>query len=243
MRDSQNRGRGLVLDKSDIQETLVSLYLRLNGYFVSGFIVHAAWRAGTEIDVLAIRFPWQKEPAREVLPDDRLGISAGHVDFIIGEVKGGQGNVNFNIGFRGEEAAVRSVLERFGAFSDDEMDRVCGLVPKILEPRSLQRQLSFPELEVVLGDAAGKQKGILRFVPFAAEQRRSNGPSRPYIFEDDLLGFIWKCFRPDKPRGDCDVRYNFELWGPQFVELVRYFKDRSRDRPGTIEDIYRTYGV
>jgi hypothetical protein len=29
------------MKKHDLQETLVSLYLRLNGYFVSGFIVHA----------------------------------------------------------------------------------------------------------------------------------------------------------------------------------------------------------
>ena len=29
------------MDKSDVQEALVLLYLRLNGYFTNGFIVHA----------------------------------------------------------------------------------------------------------------------------------------------------------------------------------------------------------
>lgn len=45
------------MDKSDIQETLVLLYLRLNGYFGTGFIVHAPQRNKTEMDVLAIRLP------------------------------------------------------------------------------------------------------------------------------------------------------------------------------------------
>jgi hypothetical protein len=52
------------VDRSDVQETLVSLYLRLNGYFVSGFIVHAQTGAKTEMDVLAVRFPNQRESSR-----------------------------------------------------------------------------------------------------------------------------------------------------------------------------------
>ena len=56
------------MDKSDIQDTLVSLYLRLNGYFVSGFIVHASSGVGTEIDVLAVRFPQHEEPSGRFSP-------------------------------------------------------------------------------------------------------------------------------------------------------------------------------
>ena len=38
------------MDWSDVQETLMSLYLRLNGYVVSGFIVHAQNGATTEMN-------------------------------------------------------------------------------------------------------------------------------------------------------------------------------------------------
>lgn len=54
-------GKSEGVDRSDIQETLVSLYLRLNGYFVSGFIVHAVYGVETELDVLAVRFPRHEE--------------------------------------------------------------------------------------------------------------------------------------------------------------------------------------
>ena len=84
------------LDKSDVQETLVSLYLRLNGYFVSGFIAHADYGVRTEMDVLAVRFPLHSEPEREVLPCDRLAVPNDEIDFIVGEVKGGTENVRFN---------------------------------------------------------------------------------------------------------------------------------------------------
>ena len=231
------------MEKSDIQETLVSLYLRLNGYFVSGFIVHASRGVGTEMDVLAVRFPRHKEPAREIQPCDHLAIPAEGIDFIVGEVKGGSNNVNFNVRFRDDPEAIRTVLQRFGAFTDAEIDRVRAAVPGILEPGKLKRSASFPELDVALCEAAGIHKGKLRFVPFAAEQCRSSGAIRPYVFEDDLLSFVWRCFRPEQQRRRCDVRYNYELWGPQFVRLVSYFKDASRTAPGTIQDIYQANGA
>jgi hypothetical protein len=231
------------LDKSDIQETLVSLYLRLNGYFVNGFIVHASRGVGTEMDVLAVRFPRYQEPEREVQPCQHLAIPAERIDFIVGEVKGGSGGINFNARFRDNPQAIRSVLYRFGAFADAEIDRVCSAVADMLDPGKLKRSISFPEFDVTLCEAAGMQKAKLRFVPFAAEQRRSSGVNRPYIFEDDLLGFVWRCFRTEQRRQRSDVRYNYELWGPQFVQLVRYFKDASHTTHGTIQDIYRFYKV
>jgi hypothetical protein len=227
------------LEKSTIQETLVSLYLRLNGYFVSGFIVHAPRRVRTEMDVLGVRFPQHKEPEREVLPDYRLCIPAAHIDFVIGEVKGGPGNVNFNTCFRSDEGAIRTVMQRFGAFDDSEIDRVCRTVSDVLDPRRLRQSNSFPELEISLCEACGKQKAKLRFVPFAAEQRRAEKPNRPYVFEDDMLDFIWRCFRPIQQRDECDTRYDFGHWGTQFAELVKYFKDTARAEPGGIQDIYQ----
>ena len=107
------------MDQSDVQETLVSLYLRLNGYFVNGYIVHAPRGVSTEMDVLALRFPRQQELEREVQACSRLAIPAERIDFIVGEVKGGADNVNFNVRFRANPEAIRSVLFRFGVLSGE----------------------------------------------------------------------------------------------------------------------------
>lgn len=112
------------MDKSDIQETLVSLYLRLNGYFVSGFIAHADNGVRTEMDVLAVRFPLHSEPEREVLPCERLVVPTDRIDFVVAEVKGGSRNVRFNPAFWRNPDSIRAVLRRFGAFDDREIDRV-----------------------------------------------------------------------------------------------------------------------
>lgn len=52
------------MKQSDIDEALVTLYLRLNGYFTSGLVVHSPihGQATTEVDCLAIR-PTQSRAA------------------------------------------------------------------------------------------------------------------------------------------------------------------------------------
>lgn len=227
------------MDKSDIQETLVSLYLRLNGYFVSGFIAHADNGVRTEMDVLAVRFPLHLEPEREVLPCDRLVVPTDRIDFVVGEVKGGPRNPRFNTAFWRNPDSIRAVLRRFGAFDDCEIDRVSAAVPGTLEPQGLRRRTRFPELEVTLAERAGAQKTKLRFVPFAAEQKRQRSETRPYVFEDDLFAFVWKCFRPEVRRPRCDVEYNDELWGPQFERMVEFFKNPAREEHGGIVDLYK----
>ncbi len=231
------------MDRSDVQETLASLYLRLNGYFVSGFIVHARNRVTTEMDVLAVRFPKHQEPEREVQCCEHLAIPPNRVDFIVGEVKGGQGPVNFNVRFRADAGAIGTVLRRFGAFEDPEIDRVATVVPAVLDPTNLRNRAGFPELDVAVSPQLGlAATAKLRFVPFATEQERGNGCGRPYLFADDLLAFVWQCFRPDQRRPLCDDHYNYELWGPQFTAMVRHFKDPNRHSPGTVDDLYRVYG-
>lgn len=231
------------MDKSDVQETLASLYLRLNGYFVSGFIVHAVDGARTEMDVLAVRFPRHQEPEREVQCCGHLAIPANHVDFLVGEVKGGQGAVNFNARFRQNPGAIQTVLRRFGAFDDAEIPGIMSAIPLLLDPANLRNAPAFPELDVTLAAPLGGHTAKLRFVAFASEQERPAAHARPYVFADDLLDFVWQCFRPEQQRPLCDDHYNYELWGPQFVTMVRYFKDPNRRTAGTMGDIYREYGA
>jgi len=231
------------MDRSDVQETLVHLYLRLNGYFVSGYIVHAPHAVATELDVLAVRFPRHEEAEREILCSRHLAIPAERIDLLVGEVKGGADNVNFNVRFRNNPATVHSVLQRFGAFPCAEIDRAVAAVPQLLDPARLRRAGAFPEIDLALWGDSNSHRAKLRFVPFATEQTRSTGGTRPYIFSDDMLGFAWDCFRPQRQRALCDVRYNFDLWGPQFVQMVQFLKNPARTDPGTIQDLYTAYGL
>jgi len=130
-----------------------------------------------------------------------------------------------------------------GAFDEPEISRVMAAVPVLLEPANVRKAPAFPELEVALSNQLGSGAAKLRFVPFAAEQERPDAHARPYLFADDLLEFLWLCFRPEQQRPLCDDHYNYELWGPQFTAMVRYFKDPKRYTAGTIEDLYREHGA
>lgn len=226
------------MDKSDVQETLVSLYLRLNGYFESGFIVHAPRGVKTELDVLAIRFPKHKEPEREVQCCPHLSLPTNRIDFLVGEVKSGRARGNFNYRFRNDAEAIRTVLHRFGAFEEEEIARICTEIPSLLDPDKIRLSPTFPTLQVCNGTAQ------LRFVLFAPEQRRKDNSTRLHIFENDLLGFVRSCLRPETPRSRCDDRYDFKLWGSQFVKIVCYFKELN-DSLGEerIEAVYRACGL
>jgi hypothetical protein len=90
---------------------------------------------------------------------------------------------------------------------------------------------------MTVAERAGAQDSKLRFVLFAAEQKRRPSETRPYVFEDDLFAFIWKFFRPAAPRCGCDVGYQ-NMWGTQFERMVGFFKDPSRDEAGTIGELY-----
>jgi hypothetical protein len=220
------------MDKSDIQELIAALYLRLNGYFSSGFIAHAPVGNLTEIDVLAVRFPEHKEPEREVEPCMHLHPPNDCVDFIVGEVKGGKKNPKFNTRFYQCPEAVEKVLNWIGAFSKTE---IADLVPKVIaaaEPRTWRTRDDFPALPI---PGSGAQ---LRLVLFAPDHTREPMRRGPAVYGDDMVNFIWKCLHPTNTRVGCAVDYNRNLWGHQFNALATYFKDWSRQAPGKIEDVY-----
>jgi hypothetical protein len=222
------------MDISDAQETIAALYLRLNGYFVSSFIAHAPFGNMTEIDVLAVRFPFHREAEREVDVCRRLIPPADGIDVVIGEVKGGHSRPNFNSALRDRPETMAKVLHRVGAFGDLEIEKWKHDVPTLLAPTNLRTATTFPCL--VANDRQ------VRFVLFAPDQNRpSNGG--PVIFGDDMTGYIWSCLRPQTRRQQCDTSgYDLNLWGHQFSKLVSYFKDPSREKPGPIGEIYDAMG-
>jgi len=225
------------MNKSDVQENLFSLYLRLNGYFVTGFIVHADRGNKTEMDALAVRFPYHREPEREIGLSPKLDSSDSLVDFLVCEVKGGKKNVNFNVKFRENKEAIASVLRRLGAFTDEEIHSLTPRIQDILHPEKIQKSQEYPTLDIP------RINSRLRFLLAAPEQNRSANSQKPYIYGNDMIQYIWDCFRPDVQRQSCGVRYNWSLWGEQYIKLVKYFKDKKRTAPGDIESIYAYFDL
>lgn len=226
--------KGAELTKSELQEALAALYLRLNGYFVSGFIAHAPTGNRTEIDILAVRFPGQREPEREIGLCKVLGPSPKYVEFVVGEVKGGSKHPQFNANFRERPEAIRSVLNRFGAMREDEVDALLEKIRDLLEPQAVIRSQTFPQIDT--------SAGLLRFILFAPEQTRPKADGS-LIYGDDMIQYIWECMRPDERRADCATNYNRTLWGHQFNPLVAYFKDPGRKNPGSIAELCKHVGV
>lgn len=98
-------------------------------------------------------------------------------------------------------------------------------------------------MELPLRADDGYRRVRLRFIPFATEQTRATAGTRPYIFQDDMIGFVWDCFWPEPRRVAWDARYNFELWGLRFAPMVRSFKDTARTTASRLEDLYAAYGA
>jgi hypothetical protein len=192
----------------EIHEGLVTLYLRLNGYFTAGFIVHSSIRSHvkTELDVLAVRFPHATEHEREVEPATELRVPLDSTDLLLCEVKSGRSTgPQFNAPLRSDPYALTAVLRRFGAFSDD-------LVPEIA--RELQTQLQPAQLAGAKDFASVSRRGVqVRAILFAVSRIARMPSQAPFIHGRELLDYIWRCLRPEVPRAKCATLYNHELWG------------------------------
>ena len=218
--------------KSRVQEDLLSLYLRLNGYFVTGFIVHSPilGRNKAEIDALAVRFPLNQEPERQVITSQYLEPSDQLLDLLICEVKSGRQRLQFNEALRDYSPAIASVLRWAGMFSEEEIPEIVRQLQEVLQPHNPSRR----EIPTVLAPRNIQVRGIM--CSPEKVNRRDNQPW--FIHGTELFHFIWQCFRPDVPRDSCSTRYDFTAWGGQYEKIVEYFKDADRTEPGTIRDLY-----
>ena len=216
----------------EIHEGLVTLYLRLNGYFTAGFIVHSSIRSHvkTELDVLAVRFPHAIEREREVSCAAELRVPSDLTDLLVCEVKSGRyAEPQFNAPLRNDPFAIAAVLRRFGAFPDAAVPKLACDLQTQLQPSRLAGANNFA--------CVSRDKVQVRAILFAVS-RISRDPSQaPFIHGQHLLDYIWRCLRPTRPRPKCSTLYNYELWGdPNLVRMVRYFKSRRSMTPGSITD-------
>lgn len=220
--------------ESSVQENLLSLYLRLNGYFVTGFIVHSpdCGRNQTEIDILAVRFPFNSEPERQVMPSKFLQVSDERIDFLICEVKSKGKKLQFNEALRNSDDALRSVLRWVGLFSKDEVEEIVPLIKREMLPKEKQ------EFVIPTVDIDGHRLARIRCVLCCPEQETRHDTQPWFLHGRELLNYIFNCLCPEIPRCTCSTRYDFGLWGQQLEPIVSYFKKCCKGNPGTIKDLY-----
>jgi hypothetical protein len=161
--------------KSLFQERLEKLYLRLNGYFTTGFIIQSENRGiETEVDIIAIRFPYNEQTEREVKNSNYLQIPPGAIDIVIGEAKMRTRTLQFNDPIRTDpnrDENWRKMLKWIGLFSEEEVQHLIPQLIDAIQTKDNHTPQEFPY--VVHGGKFGTI--ILRPIFFAPDR---GAPSR-----------------------------------------------------------------
>jgi hypothetical protein len=212
--------------KSDVQESLLHLYLRLNGYFVSSFIDHSSQHGNntTEIDALAIRHEFNREQRRGIGPAKFL--SPRGTDLLFCEVK--NANPTFNAALRDNITAVFNVVQWTGLFDFEESETVARELISLFQAGAKEME------EGVVGPRNIRVRPLL----CAPSIHSDDNYPQWALFGGDMFTYIGHCLNPAGPRVDCSLRYPFESWGTWLSPLVRYFKERPSNDPGRLDDLY-----
>lgn len=216
---------------SRTQEELLSLYLRLNGFFVTSFIVHSPihGRNVTEVDVLAVRFPFSKEPERQVEPDPLLETSDKFVDLAICEVKSAGQQLQFNQALRMSPDSVACLLRWAGMHQEEEIQVLAPQVQTALSPSNPPKHT----IPSVFGPRQTRVRGFL-----CSPERDTPRKNQAWFLPGSaMLQYISRCLCPAVARSTCATTYDFGLWG-QYEGIVRYIKNRGPDNAGTIQELY-----
>ncbi len=217
------------MTKGDVQEALVTLYLRLNGYFTTGFIAQSATpgQVTTELDVLAVRLPHNAEPERVIGGAKELDRWDGGLDFIIGEVKSRGQALQFNDQAR-TALAVSKFLQWWGHLSAAEVAAMTPTVQAILKP--LPGATAAPTVEC-------PRDARVRAILFSPERSDRRPQQAWFIPGPPIFGYIWQCLHPVVPRATCATDYGAGQWGAALAPIVAYFKDAAQTKPGTLKDL------
>lgn len=209
--------------RSDISTALTTLYLRLNGYFLTGLIITAATKEQgqkTDIDCLAVRFPQHAQPEREEDCDPFiLSASTESTDLILCEIKASRTVGKFNDPIKTDIEVAEKLLSWAGFLSQSEV------------------RLVAPKMQILCGDGIGLEiakAGNLDIPNYSIRALLScpavvtPATAKWCLTEKDIFGFAQRCFDPERPRRVCSPKYDYELWGPIYSPIVKYIK-RSKN--------------
>lgn len=222
--------------KSLFQEKLVGLFLRLNGYVQTGLISHSDnWGdAGTDIDRIGIRFPNHSQTEREIDCSKKLMIPEKSIDIIIAEVK--NKDLSFNEPLREKNKRAKTnwnqILNWLGLFKMDEIEILIPKMIDLVKKNGVSKNRSF---EMVKHNNDFGEISI-RPILFAIEMTEKKD-NKLWINGNEIIEFVWKCLCPEENKSECSTRYDFNLWGSEYMDIVKYFKNHALKKP-SLEELY-----
>lgn len=228
------------MTKSALQEKLVALYLRLNGYTTTGLILHSpsAEKVEGEIDLIGIRFSHHSQEDRIIDCDPELQIpKETFIDIVICEVKGGnKPTLKFNESIRLHRDRTAKLLKWIGVFRAEQIDDVVSAFQQVIQTKEVQKPEPFHVLKF--------ENISIRPILFAPDKLNPTKTQPNFIGGQKIIDFCWNCFRPITIRQTCATDYKaINNWGEQFERLVGYFKNNDLANPGKIEDIYKHFNA
>jgi hypothetical protein len=229
--------------KSELQEKLVALYLRLNGYFSTGLIIHSAEDTNVdgEVDIIGVRFCNHRQEDRLIGCSEYLDIPTdSKIDIIIGEVKGGENKLQFNKSIREHDDRRYKLLTWLGFLEDKHIDEINEELRLRIQTRERNSSEKFERIDYP------SENGIISIRPilFAPDRPEPRENQIKFINGQEMINFCWKCYRPANRRETCETNYwAINHWGEQFENLVRYFKQPNKTEQGTIQEMYEYFEV
>lgn len=215
-------------EKSTIQEQLATLYLRLNGYFTTGYIIHSEEKKiEGELDILAIRFPLHKQDETEHNSSEFLEITS-NIDIIIAEVKSKGQPLQFNRCLKQQDTLepLRKLLKWTGILTDDKIDDIAIELNILIQPIENLQLKSFRSTKIIETNFGNV---TIRPIIFSPEKLNVNNADK-FINWTEINDFIWLCFCPADRREKCGTRYDFTAWGQGFTEIIKAYKDRQKNQ-------------
>jgi hypothetical protein len=213
----------------DLREQLLRLYLRLNGFFTSGFLAHShdPYKNITEIDTLAVRFPHNSEPERGVEPDQSLDLSDRHIELAICEAKT---KPRFNKALYSNISAIEKLLRWAGMFTEDEVLKLAPKVQKLLIPE--------PNPKPIIRRVSAQHGVVIRALLFCMNYPRPC-PNQPwFVGSDSAFRFMFSCLSPAFEPPSCGRRYGAAQWA-EFERLIAFFKNWPAQTAPTYKDCAR----
>ena len=223
------------MNQKDVDECLAVLYMRLNGYFTTGVIVHSPihGQATTEVDCLAVRLPHHQQDERVVAEAPFLNIEKGFIDLIVCEVKSDPSKLAFNDSIKKDIDALSGIIKWAGVFPEEAVYSVASRLLQLLSdgvPIATARA-GFIEDKV-------RVRALLCCPPKSSrigDQWCLNG--------EEIIRYADECFNPCENRPTCSVRYNFQQWSYPLNQIVSWLKDKKRKQPATLLALYEHFGI
>jgi hypothetical protein len=211
---------------SEVLESLVELYLRLNGYFcITNYLDHNVIESGlaAEIDLLAMRMPHQKEPLQDgrsqqndktlILPE-----SDDLIDCVMAEVK--RSYVKFNDSIRGCGGVERiaGFLRMFGVFPEEAFipgGAAHGLAHDLHQKVNCNQWADFPKSGAGVHE---KYRTCVRMLVFASERPKHTG-KRKHVDLDYVLAWVKSRMKLGKACPEYN-RIAWRGWARLIVETI-----------------------